>query len=267
MAYSFKEVLRLAPFALLPFLTGCPNPNSYGTPRTIPKGQMQHVVALEVINLSSSDNSGRSVSFTSPMPPSYQFRYGISDSVDFGARLSNLTMPGVDIKWNFVRGDVDLAVAPAVQGSYVSTPRTSVGLVYFHLPVLIGVNAGRDVTVFVSPGVSYLLAAGDNSTNRSGTVTASSVAARVGLGVQIRTSKIFAITPEVTGMRFFNDNAPLALIFGLGLNFGSQPKYDGGDPEPNPQDPQAPAQQPVQQQPQAPAQVAPNSPPPPPPVQ
>ncbi len=264
---------KLLPFLVLPFLTGCPNPNSYGTPRTIPKGTVQHTVALEGIRFSAENRSGDESSFTSPTLPTYQLRYGVSDDVDFGVRVANLSLPGVDLKWNFLRGDIDLAVAPGVQATYLSLSRTSIFMSYFNLPLMVGFNVGRDVTVFVNPGITYLLAAGDNSSDRKGVVTASGVAATVGVGVQFRTSKIFAVTPQVSGMRFFNDADNLVLVFGLGFNFGSQPEYGTRD-EPKPEGGQAnpgtegqPQQQaPQQQAPQPPAQTQ-GSPPPPPPGQ
>ena len=218
-------------------LTGCPNPNTYGTPRTIQKGEIQHTLALEGINLSSTAANVNS-SVTSPMLPSYQSRYGLADTMDFGLRLTNGSMLGGDFKLMLVKGDLDIAIDPGFQFAYYSssagntttgTTTASVALAYLHAPVMIGYNVSDTFTVFATPGFTYLAASGSATTDSDSTVqTSGGGALRFGLGAQVRTSRRFAITPEITGMRFLNNAEALAVIFGIGLNFGGQAQYGGG---------------------------------------
>src|SRR5215207_1572927 len=82
--------------------TGCPNPNTYGTPRTTPVGKVQHTVAAEGMSY-NIEQGGRTDSGTFPNLPSYQLRVGVADTVDIGARITNLTSVGADVKWNFLK--------------------------------------------------------------------------------------------------------------------------------------------------------------------
>ena len=69
-------------------------------------------------------------------------------------------MPGVDVKWAFVRGGIDLAVQTGVSVTYASVSSSSgastdFGIGYFHLPLLVGFN--------LSPRVSLLFGLGFQS--------------------------------------------------------------------------------------------------------
>src|SRR5689334_21470651 len=112
---SFGKLTKVgATLALLrgaAFLCGCPNPNTYGTPRTTPKGQLGHTVAIEAFHFRFNKTTVRTTgnppttqttktedSITLPTFPTYQLRYGISDEMDFGVRVANLSTLGVDFK-------------------------------------------------------------------------------------------------------------------------------------------------------------------------
>jgi hypothetical protein len=99
---------RLLPTALVcvPMLVGCASPNTYATARTLAPGDVTHTVAAEGIGFHGSQGSG-----ALPIIPSYVFRVGVVDRVDFGARIGSLTEIGADIKVNFLRGPLDLAIA------------------------------------------------------------------------------------------------------------------------------------------------------------
>src|SRR5690349_21254831 len=93
--------IRLGALATIAALcTGCPNPQTYGTPRTTPAGKIQHNLAAEGIGASSDAGS-----FTVPNVPTYTLRVGVADTVDIGARIANLTSIGADVKWNFIKSD------------------------------------------------------------------------------------------------------------------------------------------------------------------
>jgi hypothetical protein len=246
-------------------LLGCPNPNTYGTPRTIPAGKDQHTIAAEGIYATAKSNVDAAGNRTSasvglPMFPTYQYRRGIADEVDFGVRVANLSSLGGDVKWNFVKGDVDIAIDPGLQWFGVFTNNGSVNLFYFHGPLLVGINASDDVAVVLTPGFVYALAVGSisNSSGQSGVFSGGGALARLGLGLNLRLGKTFAIMPEVTAMKGFNDAESLLLVGGLGFKIGAQPysdseiaKKNAGEtapatPPPPPGTPGAPAPAPAQ---------------------
>ena len=214
--------------------TGCPNPNTYGTPRTTPAGRVQHTIAAEGIGLSydrPTTNGEVTDSATLPNFPSYQLRVGVTDEVDIGAKILNLSTIGADVKWNFIKGDTfDMAAVPGFQVVYFSVNDNSITQFYGNLPLLFGINVGESVTLVPSAGVTYALSsatAADGDGN-SAAFTEGGLWLRAGIGFNFRISPKFAMHPEVT----FLKNMPaddevdaLLYIFGLGFNFGSLPVY------------------------------------------
>lgn len=260
----------IAALFFVPLLAGCPNPNTYGTPRTTPKGEISHSIAAEGIYVSGQTQkvnvgtngqpvtTNESVGFGLPTLPTYQLRIGVSDEVDIGVAARNLSSLGADVKWNFVRGSVDLAIAPGLQYANLPFGKEPVHLFYIHAPLLVGLNLSDALSVVLTPGFVYLAAIGTYTTTGTGAdknsvISASGALARFGVGLNIRPSKKFHIQPEVTGMRAFNDAEGLFLMFGLGFNFGSLPSYDDLDEESKPSAPPPAA---------APAAPAPQAPPP-----
>jgi hypothetical protein len=209
--------------------TGCPNPNTYGTPRTTPKGKVSHTIAAEGFGFSFDDpDSEVSGSGTVPTLPSYQLRYGLADELDFGARIANMTSLGGDVKWNFVRTPLfDVAVDPGVQWYNVTINDTSSNVFYLHGPLLLGVNVAEPVSIVLSPGVTYAIASTTIETTEDDQVatTSDGVMGRLGVGFDFRISKSFALHPEVTFMKSFRDDGLLLYMIGLGLNFGSLPSF------------------------------------------
>src|SRR5262245_11324035 len=87
-------------------LAGCTSPNTYATAQTLSPGDDTHTVAVEGIAHHGSQGTG-----ALPLFPTYVFRVGVIDRVDVGARIGNLTELGADLKVNFLRGPIDLAIA------------------------------------------------------------------------------------------------------------------------------------------------------------
>jgi hypothetical protein len=217
-------------------LTGCPNPNIYGTPRTTPAGKISHSVAVEAIGFKSDTTSG-----TFPTAPTYTFRIGATDNLDIGVRVGNSSTLGVDGKFNFLKShSFDMAVAPGAQVFYFSASSSSgtsstsstVAGTYLHLPLLFGVNLGQSATIMPTAGIMYGIASGSSSTSDSSgndSVKASSntgIIGRFGLGVNLRVTDGFAMQPEFTLMKPFKDGASGYLyLAGLGFNFGALPSY------------------------------------------
>jgi hypothetical protein len=208
-------------------LCGCPNPNTYQTPRTLDPGKVQVNIAAEGIGVNYSGGSA-----WAPMLPSVGVRVGVADGVDLGFREQNFDSLGADAKIRLVKGTFDLALDPGLQGFYASINNVGVGVVYFHLPVLLGLNVSRNVSIVASPGVVYdvVTANVNGGTGVTGSATASGFLGRLGVGVDFRVSKKLAIHPEITVMDSFANSGTI-WVFGIGFNVGAQPDYSdlGGD--------------------------------------
>jgi hypothetical protein len=221
--------------AALLLLCGCPNPNTYGGPRTVPKGEQLHTVAVEAYygqgtydgTLTQPDGTvivGRQdVTRATPHVPTYVLRHGLAQKVDAGFRLVNLSSPAFDLKWNFLRGDIDLAIDPGIHWAPINT---KLHVFHLHAPLLVGFNVSDYVTLVLAPGAAVTFSAGDPPDEaRQQLQTASGIAARLGAGVNLRLGEQLAIHPEVTVLRRFDDSAFTWLTFGVGFSFGTLPRY------------------------------------------
>lgn len=224
--------------ALAATLLGCPNPNTYGTPRTTPAGKLQHTIAAEVLHETATYSTrapGAVTTFretakgTLPLLPTYQLRVGLAERVDVGARLSNVGGLGTDVKWNFVRSElVDLAIDPGLQARTVLAwnQGTPGGALLVNLPLMVGLNLARTVTVvFLGGPAAGLATRGRTAGPRVLDEAPRGPAVHAGLGVQLRASRGFALHPEIGAMRFFSSTEDLVVVFGVGFTFGSLPSY------------------------------------------
>lgn len=226
---------------LLAFLAGCPNPQTYGTPRTLDPGKWQIVAAAEAfgvsadtktVNSSGQVTTGRE-SLYLPNFPSVGARVGLADRVDFGFGLKNLYSPTLDLKVNFLKTKYfDMSVAPMINYIFVASGSSSssgtLQLFYFHVPLLLGINFSENVSLVLTPGFVYGLAVGTGAaSNATGSFWGSAPWLRFGGGVNIRVNRKIALQPEITMMRSFSDETAnaMALFFGVGVSFLNQPDY------------------------------------------
>jgi hypothetical protein len=221
-------------------LCGCPNPNTYQTPRTLDPGKVQVNIAAEGIG---ANYAGGSV--WAPMLPTVGLRVGVLDGFDLGFREQNFDSLGMDAKIRLLKSTFDLALDPGLQGFYLNVNGVGAGVFYFDLPVLLGINFSRSVSLVLSPGVVYdlLTANVSSSSGVSGSATATGWLGRLGVGIDFRVSKKLAIHPEVTLLDNFGDGATI-WVFGIGFNVGAQPDYSdigGGDSNDAPAPSAAPA--------------------------
>jgi hypothetical protein len=225
--------------------SGCFNPNTYTTPRTLNPGDIQFQVAPELYGGTITETVPRpgvgnavdttSVSFLLPTLPSFGIRYGLSDGFELGARLPNLTSLAADLKIRLLKSTVDLAIDPGAQVFYYSVGAGSANnstvsettfVSIFHAPLLLGVNLSDSFSIVLSPGVAYALVTGTiNSGDAYQQAASSGFMLRGGLGVDVRFSKKFALHPEVTVLKGWGDTDPLLYNVGIGINFGAQPDY------------------------------------------
>jgi hypothetical protein len=238
--------LRVATAVAAAFLlSGCPAPNTYTTPRTLDRGDLQLQAAVEGFGASFHQQVPNAVigthtetvtAFTPLTPPTLGVRYGVAEGFELGARLANLASLALDAKVRLLKGTFDLAIDPGLQAYHLSVAGTDPSnlpvsqdafILYLHAPLLVGYNFSEAVSLVLSPGFTYGLATkqinvGSNAEQAQG---ASGVMARIGVGVDIRVSKKFAIHPEVTILKSFTDSEALLYLFGVGFNFGAQPNY------------------------------------------
>ncbi len=210
-------------------LAGCPTPLTWTTPRTIPAGEVNHTVGLEVIRLTNLDDpiedetetAGLTLDLEAPPVPflAYLIRFGVSDEIDIGVKVSTSTSFAVDFKFQVVREDVfDLALDPGIQ-------TTVLLLNYLNFPILMGFNLGDIATITLAPRVSYLTSLDEDF---GGILLYGGTA-----GVRLGVTDGFAVIPQVDISRPFDQRAAWILnqvTFGIGFSFGDQPQY--GEPAP-----------------------------------
>jgi hypothetical protein len=219
--------------------SGCLNPNTYGTPRTTPVGEVQQTLAFEVVSYRAvSRFEGTSQSQTeagnTPLAPTYALRYGLSETLDIGGRFGNFSSLGTDLKWNFFKTDViDVALDPGVTSFVVFDGIGGDGAnvhVYANAPLLFGINPGPELTIAPSVGLGYGLNTNEQAFNNSQEAIAATEALllQAGLGLDFRLSSYFAIHPEMSVIRRLSGPAGSAMIwytFGLGFSWGALPNY------------------------------------------
>lgn len=218
------------------FACGCPNPSTYGTPRTVEPGTASHTISIEMVGIAGA----RGQDF-SPVVPSYTMRLGLAPRLDIGIRAANFSSGAVDLKWNFLRSKVlDIALAPG--GQWLYDRLNGVHYVSAYLPVIFGYNLGYDATIVLVPGFGLQAAsrpiapaacvgparpptclAGGEMTRLLGGTTP---VVRMGIGFNWRMFRDFAVQPELTVMRQFPDYDAWIVNAGLGISFMHLPRYD-----------------------------------------
>jgi hypothetical protein len=218
----------LVSLALL-VLTGCPSLSTMQTPSTVPKNQIRFGIGLEGVGYAETDGS-----VTAPQTE-FSARYGVTDEIDFGAKLYFLGAE-VGAKFQFLRGQLDAAIAPA--GSYISiTSSDSSGneakasVAYLHLPLLLGYNVSDRLTLGFGPKLLYVLTTGSASTStESSSVTSDGFMTGGYAQIAYRVGDAFWLAPEINVYKPFTENASgfvyqggLVLLFGGGPQKQAQP--------------------------------------------
>jgi hypothetical protein len=232
------RVGRLAPgiFALgLALATpACVGANAYTTPRSLEPGQTTVVVAPEIMHYRAEADGrdlypetkaavprleSRQTGFSTVMP-TVAIRYGVMNRLDAGIYLRSASVPGVDLKLNFLQTSlVDLAVRPGMQIMADCPCSSKKWWYYAELPLMASVHVGEAVDLVVSPGLGVAWGAegreqGSGNFERrlpKGTM------GRVGLGAWLRVSKGLAIFPEVTVANRSGDDSFSWVTAGIGF--------------------------------------------------
>lgn len=184
-------------------LSGC-HSNLYSTPRTVPVGKTQHIVAVD----------GHSMTKTSYfVPPAmvYIARRGLSDRVDLGFQVSSTLK--LDLKINAVRTDYfDLAFDPSISAGVFAVGSFGSPFLTMALPVIMGLNLGERVTLVAQTGPGSTIP-----------FSGFKVYPFFGAGLQIRVTDLVTIQPEFTSHFMSSDSS--STCFGIGVGFGPQPHY------------------------------------------
>jgi hypothetical protein len=216
-------------------LCGCPDPNTYTTPRTLPRGRVQGLIAPEGIAVvyptrAPSGGTASPQNVILPAPPTLGLRVGGADNLDVGVRLDQLQAFAFDFKLRLFQGRFDAAIDPGAQVCFLDQELLG------HLPLLLAWNVAESVSLVVAPGLMF--ASGATSTTQFGSlfvmdgVSAPGTFGRVGGGVNLRLGNNFALQPEVTGVQQFGVAGPLVLLAGVGILIGAQPDYSDLGPHP-----------------------------------
>ena len=115
------------------------------------------------------------------------------------------------------------------------TNRTS--LSYLNVPLLVGVNLSRTVSLVFTPGATWGFASSGKIRFTNGPDQGSTTGAigRFGVGADFRITPGFALPPgDHVLARLLGGENEIDYIAGLGFNFGAMPNYDdvGGGPPP-----------------------------------
>jgi hypothetical protein len=264
--------LGVASAGLALAVSGCPNPNTYTTPRTLDPGKVQWQLAPEFIavnydaNYGSTDANGNpiktNVTGVLPMLPTFGVRTGVAEGVEIGLRLPNHEPIAIDAKFRLLKGRLDVALDPSFQLYYASIDSNGFVAAWVHAPVLLGINFSEKVSLVLSPGLAYAAntASGVVPVAIAGASAAAGFMARLGVGVDVRVSRRLAVHPEITLVRQFTGSEDLLLcVGGIGFNFGAQPDYSDLASATQPTEPPEPPALPAPPAPAPPA--APVSPP------
>jgi hypothetical protein len=208
---------KLCLLALL--LPGCPNPQTYSPPRTLAKGESSHAIALEAYELRSGSDRLR-------LPgPTYVYRHGLSDELDLGLRAVNMSSLGVDLKYNFLRSDVDLAVNPGAQFAIVGLDNDRSPFLMLDLPLLVGINAAPEVTIVLGGGGAFI--SGDALDEpETQALDEEALFARGTLGLDLRFTQRFAVHPSVTIFHGLSSGESSVILAGCAFRIGG-PAYQG----------------------------------------
>ena len=196
-------------------LAGCASPGLYSTARTTPQGAWSGTVAAEVSVLQyRNPNDNRLRSHNAIVPPTLEFRYGVTDDIDVAIRAPHLMTLGGDAKWNFFKSEyVDVAVAGRAIFWYP-------GMLHAIVPVIFDLNLSESITVVAHGGGGLAIGSTDREIriNQSVLIYAGALA-DAGLGINIKLTDATAL--HVEGACLFSvpsDDAKLCAV-GVALNY------------------------------------------------
>jgi hypothetical protein len=217
-AMFHRVFVAIIPLVLL-VMTGCPSLSTMQTPSTVPKGEVRFGIGLEGVGYSETKSSG---STDSVALPQFEFsaRYGVTDDIDIAAKLYLL---GAEVggKYQFLKGDFEAAVAPAVSYISFSAGGDSFSTTYLHLPLLLGYKLSSSFELAFGPKLLYSIVSGTSSDSTQSAATSSGFMAGGFGSLQLKVGKGFWLAPEINVYKPFISGVTgvfwqggLALLFG-----------------------------------------------------
>lgn len=152
-----KKLLLTAIFAALPALTGCTSLSVYQTGKTLPKGKTQFGVGAGAMSdpktVTTADDD--ETLFSGDM----WVRYGFTDRVDAGAKLSLPGAATADVRYGFLNENrqdrFSLAGGITATRTLSETGHISLTLIDLMLPLYISKDIAPWLTVYGVPRYSY----------------------------------------------------------------------------------------------------------------
>lgn len=202
------------------FMTGCPSYTMLQSPEVMAEGETRFTVAPGFIG-ATAEGAGLAA-------PTVEFglRHGVADKMDFGVRFYPVGL-AFDFKYQFVDSpQLDVSFAPGLSGFAVGSSAGGGGLVYLHLPVLVGINLSDSFALVLAPRANVITAFG-------GGTAGAGLQLGSGAGLHFKLSESFVLMPEFVFMRTIGgteDVAGYATLFQatLGLQFGGLLAGDAG---------------------------------------
>jgi hypothetical protein len=209
--------------ACLCLCNGCgPSLNTYATPRTVPGPKLEHTVAAE--GFFDLKHRRRGLQETFPLPTVYALRFGYLDRADFGVRVVSPGSVVLDTKWNFLRSRIfDAAIDPG----FACELGFETGRIWWHLPLMMGINLQEQMSVVLVQGVSRMYSFRHVDYVDIEIFRDDDLYYRAGLGLDLRIADHFALHPEATLMHPIasSEEVTLPLQLGMALNMGGLPVF------------------------------------------
>lgn len=195
--------------------TGCLAAQTFTSARTLDPGKTEVTLVAGVSNADPGAEFGRM-----PIPAlGVQVRHGALDGFEFGGAVGQLGLTG-QLKWALLRtgtaaGGVSVALSPAAGFNplgFVQTYGEWPGLLSAEFPILLGLHVGGGHELTLAPRARWTYGSGHHA-----------ITAGVTLGMALRLSELFVLTPELGVMVPVRDDraqAPFIPSGGLGMTWG-----------------------------------------------
>lgn len=172
---------------------GCATTSSVETASTIGKGHFQ-------IGAEPGVQYGGLSGFPQSFYPhaDVAFRYGLTDRIELGAR-TGFSLADLKFKYQFTdpaNPDLALSIGPQVGGVVYASQMSSVVILRFDVPLLIGIKmkSGSEL-VFGPRAMAWMLVSGDQNTQASNNIF--TVGPGLSIGYAIKITESFRLMPEI----------------------------------------------------------------------
>lgn len=196
--------------------TGCLSAGGFATPRTVAPREVSFVAGGSVALRPDGDQQEAQIPVGS-----FGLRTGLTEDLDLGGHITTAGLLRVDIKYNPLRSNwVDLAAAPGLWAAFFPNDqggKESPALIGADVPLVLGVNLGKSVTLAPSFGPGFAASPGTG---------ARVFYLRGSIGLRFRVADSLWLHPEIATLCDPAFSRPSETSFGFGFAFGAQPTTD-----------------------------------------